>query len=47
MILKNMYFLFEHFFLYATFNSVDSDEMPHYAAFHLGLQCLSKEKVHI
>ena len=26
-------------------NSVDPDEMPHCAAFHLGLQCLSK--VHI
>ena len=23
-------------------NSVDLDEMPHYAAFHLGLHCLSK-----
>ena len=23
-------------------NSVDPDEMPHYAAFHLGLHCLSK-----
>ena len=23
-------------------NSADTDEMPHYAAFHLGLYCLSK-----
>ena len=23
-------------------NGADSDEMPHYAAFHLGLFCLSK-----
>ena len=23
-------------------NSVDPDEMPHYAAFHLGLHCLPK-----
>ena len=23
-------------------NSVDTDEMPHYAAFHLGLHCVSK-----
>ena len=23
-------------------NSVDTDEMQHYAAFHLGLQCLQK-----
>ena len=23
-------------------NSVDPDEMPHYAAFHLGLHCLLK-----
>ena len=23
-------------------NSADSDEMQHYAAFHLGLQCLPK-----
>ena len=23
-------------------NSADPDEMPHYAAFHLGLQCLPK-----
>ena len=23
-------------------NSVDPDEMPHYVAFHLGLQCSSK-----
>ena len=24
-------------------NSVDPDEMPHYAAFHLGLNCLPKK----
>ena len=24
------------------FNSVDPDEMQHYAAFHLGLHCLQK-----
>ena len=23
-------------------NSADTDEMPHYAEFHLGLHCLSK-----
>ena len=23
-------------------NSIDPDEMPHYAAFHLGLHCLQK-----
>ena len=23
-------------------NSADTDEMPHYAAFHLGLHCLPK-----
>ena len=34
-----LYFLSEIFFF---LNSVDSDEMPHYAAFHLGLHCLLK-----
>ena len=27
---------------FALTNSVDPDEMPHYAAFHLGLHCLPK-----
>ena len=26
-------------------NSVDSDEMPQYTAFHLGLHCLSKNEL--
>ena len=28
---------------FAIANSVDPDEMQHYAAFHLGLHCLSKK----
>ena len=34
-----------YFFLWTNFvltDSADPDEMPHYAAFHLGLHCLSK-----
>ena len=27
--------------VFAISNSLDPDEMPHYAAFHLGLHCLS------
>ena len=29
--------------MFALANSVDPDEMPHYAAFHLGLHCLQKK----
>ena len=32
--------VFEYHFVQA--NSVDTDEMPHYAIFHLGLHCLQK-----
>ena len=35
------FFLALKFFLVLA-NSVDPDEMPHYAAFHLGLYCLTK-----
>ena len=34
-----MYFLSDDLFFTLT-NSVDTDEMPHYVAFHLGLHCL-------
>ena len=35
--------LFFHLKIFVTFtNSVESDEMPHHAAFHLGLHCLCK-----
>ena len=37
---KMFYFLSEDFFTFT--NSVDPDEMQHYAAFHLGLHCLQK-----
>ena len=41
MIFKNIVFF--HLKIFLTFtNSVDSDEMQHYAAFHLGLHCLQK-----
>ena len=39
----NKYFVFSFLKIIFTFtNSVDSDEMQHYAAFHLGLDCLQK-----
>ena len=38
--LKNVFFCLKFFFTLK--NSVDPDEMPHYAAFHLGLYCLLK-----
>ena len=37
---KLLYFLPEDIFTFT--NSVDPDEMQHYAAFHLGLHCLPK-----
>ena len=33
-----LYFVSEDLFIFT--NSVDPDEMQHYAAFHLGLHCL-------
>ena len=36
---KTMYILSEEFF-FTLANNVDPDEMPQYAAFHLGLHCL-------
>ena len=36
--LKILYFCLKIFFTLT--NSVDPDEMPHYAAVHLGLHCL-------
>ena len=38
---KNIVFFCQRIFFTFT-NSVDSDEMQHYAAFHLGLHCLQK-----
>ena len=38
---KRMYFCPRRLFL-SKANSADPDEMPPYAAFHLGLHCLSK-----
>ena len=35
-----MNFCHDDFFIFAS--SADPDEMPHYAAFHLGLHCLPK-----
>ena len=35
-----MYFLSDDYFMFT--NSVDPDEMQHYAALHLGLHCLQK-----
>ena len=37
---KLVIFCLKIFFTFT--NSVDSDEMQHYAAFHLGLHCLQK-----
>ena len=37
---KNVIFCLKFFFTFA--NSVDPDEMQHYAAFYLGLHCLQK-----
>ena len=37
---NDMFLSFKIFFILA--NSADSDEMPPYAAFHLGLHCLPK-----
>ena len=37
---KILYFCLNVFFTFT--NSVDTDEMQHYAAFHLGLHCLQK-----
>ena len=36
---KKIFFLSEDLFFTLT-NSVDPDEMPHYATFHLGVHCL-------
>ena len=37
------YYVFPSVGIFLTFtNSVDPDKMPHFAAFHLGLHCLSK-----
>ena len=38
---NNFIFCLKIFFFILT-NSVDPDEMPHYAAFHLGLHCMPK-----
>ena len=37
---NTVFFCLKIFFTFT--NSVDPDEMPHYAAFHLGLHCLQK-----
>ena len=38
---KKMHFLSEYWYFFFTLtNSVDPDEMPHYAAFHQALHCL-------
>ena len=37
---KNVFFCLKIFFTFT--NSVDPDEMQHYAAFHLGIHCLPK-----
>ena len=37
---KYLFFCLKNFFTFS--NSVDPDEMQHYAAFHLGLHCLQK-----
>ena len=39
-IFKKFFFLSEDFFIFT--NSVDPDEMQHFAAFHLSLYCLQK-----
>ena len=36
------YYIFSLKIEFVLANSADPDEMPHKAAFHLGLQCLSK-----
>ena len=41
-----MYFFSLNFRTFVLANSVDLDEMLHYAAFHLGLHCLAK-KIHL
>ena len=41
-IIFKKYFLSFSEDLFVLANSADPDEMPHYAAFHLGLHCLSK-----
>ena len=38
---KIAFFFFDDHFVSFT-NGVDTDEMPHYAAFHLGIHCLPK-----
>ena len=37
-----MYFFHSVRIVFVLANSVDLDEMPHYAVFHLGLHCLPK-----
>ena len=39
--LKNFVFFWLKIY-FVLVNSADPDEMPHYAAFHLGLHCLPK-----
>ena len=39
---KNVVFLSESNFVFKLANSADPDEMPRFAAFHLGLHCLQK-----
>ena len=41
-IIKNNCILLSEDLFFTFINSVDPDEMPHYAAFHLGLHCLKK-----
>ena len=43
--MKNVFLSLKIIFVVA--NSVDSDEMPHYAAFHLGKVYILKESVSI
>ena len=38
----NILYIFSLMNDYVLANSADPDEMPHYAAFHLGLHCLPK-----
>ena len=40
--LKNIYIFFSLKVVFVLANSVDPDEMPHNAAFHLDLHCLPK-----
>ena len=40
--LKKLYSFCLNIFFFTFTNSVDPDEMQHFAAFHLGLQCLQK-----